>query len=97
MCDAGTICLGVAVGIGFLVSRTEACGWVVSQATIAEGFTRTVSSRLTDFECQLAKEARSNFDSDDLGRYFAALSNEANLKAQPSAWLWMLFSCYRLK
>jgi ATP-dependent DNA helicase RecG len=33
------------------------------------------------------KEARSNFDSDDLGRYFAALSNEANLKAQPSAWL----------
>ena len=33
------------------------------------------------------KEARSNFDSDDLGRYFAALSNEANLKAQPSGWL----------
>jgi ATP-dependent DNA helicase RecG len=33
------------------------------------------------------KEARSNFDSDDLGRYFAALSNEANLKAQQTAWL----------
>ena len=33
------------------------------------------------------KEARSNFDSDDLGRYFAALSNEANLKAHPAAWL----------
>jgi ATP-dependent DNA helicase RecG len=33
------------------------------------------------------KEARSNLDSDDLGRYFAALSNESNLKAQPVAWL----------
>jgi ATP-dependent DNA helicase RecG len=33
------------------------------------------------------KEARSNFDFDDLGRYFSALSNEANLKWQPAGWL----------
>src|SRR5205823_7588765 len=33
------------------------------------------------------KEAKSNFDSDDLGKYFSALRNEANLKRQPSAWL----------
>ena len=33
------------------------------------------------------KEARSNFDSHDLGRYFAALANKTNLKAQPAAWL----------
>lgn len=33
------------------------------------------------------KEARSNFDFDDLGRYFSALSNEANLKGQPAGWL----------
>jgi len=33
------------------------------------------------------KEAKNNFDFDDLGRYFSALSNEANLKGQPWAWL----------
>jgi ATP-dependent DNA helicase RecG len=33
------------------------------------------------------KEAKSNFDFDDLGRYFSALSNEANLKRQPAGWL----------
>lgn len=33
------------------------------------------------------KEARNNFDFDDLGRYFSALSNEANLKGQSAGWL----------
>ena len=33
------------------------------------------------------KEARSNFDFDDLGKYFSALSNEANLKGQSAGWL----------
>jgi len=33
------------------------------------------------------KEAKSNLDSDDLGKYFAALCNEANLKDQPVGWL----------
>ncbi len=33
------------------------------------------------------KEAKSNFDFDDLGRYFSALSNEANLKKRPAGWL----------
>lgn len=33
------------------------------------------------------KEAKQNFDSDDLGKYFSALSNEANLHRQPCAWL----------
>lgn len=33
------------------------------------------------------KEAKSNIDFDELGRYFSALSNEANLKAQTSGWL----------
>jgi ATP-dependent DNA helicase RecG len=33
------------------------------------------------------KEAKSNFDSDDLGKYFSALSNEANLMGRPSGWL----------
>ena len=33
------------------------------------------------------KEARNDFDFDDMGRYFSALSNEANLNSQSSGWL----------
>ena len=33
------------------------------------------------------KKAENNFDFDDLGKYFSALSNEANLRDKGSAWL----------
>jgi len=33
------------------------------------------------------KGAKSNFDFDDLGKYFVALCNEANLKGEPAGWL----------
>lgn len=33
------------------------------------------------------KEAKNNFDSDELGKYVSALSNEANLKGQSYGWL----------
>jgi ATP-dependent DNA helicase RecG len=33
------------------------------------------------------KEAKNQFDKDKLGKYFSALSNEANLKGQSHAWL----------
>ncbi len=33
------------------------------------------------------KEARNNYDFRKLGKYFSALSNEANLKGKPHAWL----------
>lgn len=33
------------------------------------------------------KEAKTNFDFDDLGKYFVALSNESNLKGEPAGWL----------
>ena len=33
------------------------------------------------------KKAATNFDTDDLGRYFSALSNEANLRQCDFAWL----------
>lgn len=33
------------------------------------------------------KEARTSFDLDRLGRYFSALSNEANLKGKECGWL----------
>lgn len=33
------------------------------------------------------KEAKNSFDFRELGKYFSALSNEANLKSQPCGWL----------
>lgn len=33
------------------------------------------------------KEASNDFDTDKIGRYVSALSNEANLSDEPSAWL----------
>ncbi len=33
------------------------------------------------------KEAKSYFDTDKLGRYFSAISNEANLKQQQYGWI----------
>ncbi|MBW1777356.1 MAG: ATP-binding protein, partial [Deltaproteobacteria bacterium] len=33
------------------------------------------------------KEAKNNFDFDELGRYFSALSNEANLNRKEAGWL----------
>ena len=53
-----------------------------------------IESKLTEFMLLPAetewiefKEAKANIDFDELGRYFSALSNEANLKAQTSGWL----------
>jgi ATP-dependent DNA helicase RecG len=33
------------------------------------------------------KEAKNNYDFDDIGRYFSAISNEANLKGVSHGWL----------
>ena len=33
------------------------------------------------------KEAKTGYDFTKLGKYFSALSNEANLKGKPHAWL----------
>ena len=38
-------------------------------------------------ECLEFKEAKNDFNFDNLGKYFSALSNEANLKHKHSAWL----------
>ncbi|MBL7649892.1 MAG: putative DNA binding domain-containing protein [Candidatus Hydrogenedentes bacterium] len=38
-------------------------------------------------ECLEFKEARSSFSSEEMGKYFSALSNEANLSGESSAWL----------
>lgn len=38
-------------------------------------------------ECVEFKEANDNFPTSDIGKYFSALSNEANLRSRPAAWL----------
>jgi ATP-dependent DNA helicase RecG len=41
----------------------------------------------TENEVVEFKEAKTQYNKDNLGQYFSALSNEANLKAQPYAWI----------
>jgi predicted HTH transcriptional regulator len=38
-------------------------------------------------ECVEFKEANDNFPTPDIGKYFSALSNEANLRSRQAAWL----------
>jgi ATP-dependent DNA helicase RecG len=38
-------------------------------------------------ECVEFKDANDNFSTSDIGKYFSALSNEANLRGLPAAWL----------
>lgn len=40
-----------------------------------------------EHECVEFKDANDNFSTSDIGKYFSALSNEANLRNQESAWL----------
>jgi ATP-dependent DNA helicase RecG len=50
---------------------------------------QTLQRLLTTWEgeCVEFKDANDNFSTSDLGKYFSALSNEANLRALPAAWL----------
>ena len=41
----------------------------------------------TENEVVEFKEAKNQYSKDKLGKYFSALSNEANLKAKSKAWL----------
>lgn len=52
-----------------------------------ESFLREQMAMPTEFEWLEFKEAKSNLHFDELGRYFCALSNEANLCKKPSSWL----------
>lgn len=48
-----------------------------------------IAELMDSFENEVVefKEARSNFSFNDIGKYFSALSNEANLRGLPEAWL----------
>ena len=52
------------------------------QAKLEELMTLPTETEWVEF-----KEAKNNYDFDNLGKYFSALSNEANLKGQPAGWL----------
>lgn len=48
-----------------------------------------ISQMIESFESEVIefKEARTNYSFNDIGKYFSALSNEANLRGQQEAWL----------
>jgi ATP-dependent DNA helicase RecG len=50
---------------------------------------RTLQRLISEWEgeCVEFKDANDNFPTSDIGKYFSALSNEANLRGIPSAWL----------
>lgn len=52
------------------------------QNTLQELLSLPAETEVVEF-----KKAENNFDNSDLGKYFSALSNEANLKGKTKAWL----------
>lgn len=48
-----------------------------------------ISKMIESFESEVIefKEARTNYSFNDIGKYFSALSNEANLRGLQEAWL----------
>lgn len=58
-----------------------------SQLMDAPAMLRTLLELPAENEVVEFKEAKNGYDFTKLGRYFSALSNEANLKRQPAAWL----------
>lgn len=54
-----------------------------------EDIQRILRQLIQRFEYEVVefKEAKDNFHSDDLGKYFSAISNEANLKGKQYGWL----------
>ena len=48
-----------------------------------------IRQMIVDFENEVVefKEARSNYSFNDIGKYFSALGNEANLRSKKEAWL----------
>jgi ATP-dependent DNA helicase RecG len=58
-----------------------------SQSIDISEILRTLLELSAENEIVEFKQAKNNFHFNDLGRYFSALSNEANLKHQSNAWL----------
>lgn len=56
---------------------------------IATQLQQQLDSLLADWEgeCVEFKEANDNFPTSDIGKYFSALANEANLHGRPAGWL----------
>ena len=54
-----------------------------------EQLRKKIAQMLEDFECEVVefKEAKSNYSFNNIGKYFSALSNEANIRGFQEAWL----------
>jgi ATP-dependent DNA helicase RecG len=54
-----------------------------------EALKQTLASLLLEWEgeCVEFKDANDNFSTSDIGKYFSALSNEANLRSRDAGWL----------
>ncbi|MEN9443203.1 MAG: hypothetical protein RIS47_93, partial [Bacteroidota bacterium] len=52
-----------------------------------EALLQSLLQSTTETEVLEFKEAKNQYDKDKLGKYFSAMSNEANLKGKTSAWL----------
>ena len=48
-----------------------------------------IALMVENHECEVVefKEAKNNFSFNDIGKYFSALSNEANIRGLQEAWL----------
>lgn len=60
----------------------------MNQKALQEKF-KELTSLPAETETVEFKEAKNSFDLNKLGKYFSALSNEANLNNKSSAWLVM--------
>ena len=58
---------------------------MIQQVELQEQLRRLIADG--ENECAEFKAATVDFDTADLGRYFSALSNEANLRGIDSGWL----------
>ena len=54
-----------------------------------DDLTKLLQELITTWENEVVefKEANDNFSTSDIGKYFSALSNEANLRGASSGWL----------
>lgn len=65
------------------------CYFELPEDELQRQYAEKLSSLMADWENEIVefKEAKSSYDTDRIGRYFSALSNEANLRQVQCGWL----------
>lgn len=70
-----------------LISFDNSKSLMMSTSNFIEGKLQELISQSYENEVVEFKEAKNQYDFNKIGRYFSALSNEANLLGRKSAWL----------